>query len=132
MKEKAVEYFKNGYSCSESVIRAASEEGICPKEFLPIATAFSGGMSSGCVCGTVAAAQLINGYNFGRENVLGNEVIARQNARAIVDEFKKRNKATCCRILSGGLEGPARKERCAKYVADVCEIIEDIIKTKVK
>ena len=132
MKEKAVEYFKNGYSCSESVIRAASEEGICPKEFLPIATTFSGGMSSGCVCGTVAAAQLINGYNFGRENVLGNEVIARQNARAIVDEFKKRNKVTCCRILSGGLEGPARKERCTKYVADVCEIIEDIIKTKVK
>ena len=120
MKEKAVEYFKNGYSCSESVIKAASEEGICPKEILSIATAFSGGMSSGCVCGTIAAAQLINGYNFGRENVLGNEVVARQNAKAIVDE------------LSGGLEGPARKERCAKYVADVCEIIEDIIKTKVK
>mgnify|MGYP001052061494 FL=1 len=132
MKEKAIEYFKSGFSCSESIIKAASEEGICPKEFLSIATAFSGGMSSGCVCGTVAAAQLINGYYFGRENSLGNEVVARQNARAIVDEFKKRNKVTCCRILSGGLEGPARKERCAKYVADVCEIIEDIIKAKVK
>lgn len=33
MKEKAVEYFKNGYSCSESVIKAASEEGLCPKDF---------------------------------------------------------------------------------------------------
>lgn len=132
MKEKAIEYFKSGFSCSESIIKAASEEGICPKEFLSIATAFSGGMSSGCVCGTVAAAQLINGYYFGRENVLGNEVIARQNAKAIVDEFKKRNKVTCCRVLSGVLEGPARKERCAKYVADVCEILEDIIKTKVK
>lgn len=132
MKEKAIEYFKSGFSCSESIIKAASEEGICPKEFLSIATAFSGGMSSGCVCGTAAAAQLINGYYFGRENVLGNEVIARQNAKAIVDEFKKRNKVTCCRVLSGGLEGPARKERCAKYVADVCEILEDIIKTKVK
>ena len=132
MKEKAVEYFKTNNSCSESIIRAASEEGLCPKELLSVATAFCGGLSSGCVCGTIAAAQLINGYNFGRENALGNEVIARQNAKAIVDEFKKRNKVTCCRILSGGLEGPARKERCAKYVADVCEIIEDIIKTKVK
>lgn len=132
MKEKAIEFFKSGFSCSESIIKAASEEGICPKEFLSIATAFSGGMSSGCVCGTVAAAQLINGYYFGRENVLGNEVVARQNAKAIVDEFKKRNKVTCCRVLSGGLEGPARKERCAKYVADVCENLEDIIKTKVK
>ena len=132
MKEKAIEYFKSGCSCSESIIKAAIEEGICPKEFLSIATAFSGGMSSGCVCGTVAAAQMINGYHFGRENIFGNEVIARQNAKAIVDEFKKRNKVTCCRVLSGGLEGPARKERCAKYVADVCEIIEDLIKTKVK
>lgn len=89
-------------------------------------------MSSGCVCGTVAAAQLINGYHFGRENICGNDVNARQNAKAIVDEFKNRNKVTCCRILSGGLEGPARKERCSKYVADACDIIEEIVKAKVK
>lgn len=131
MKEKAVEYFKNGYSCSESIIKAASEAGLCPSEFLSIATAFSGGMSSGCACGAMTAAQLINGYHFGRENNCGNEVLARQNARAIIDEFKKRNKVTCCRILSGGLEGPARKERCAKYVADSCEIIEQMLKAKV-
>lgn len=131
MKEKAVEYFKNGYSCSESVIKAASEEGLCPKDFLSIATAFSGGMSSGCACGAMTAAQLINGYHFGRENVCGNDVNARQNAKAIVDEFKSRNKVTCCRILSGGLECPARKERCSKYVSDACEIIEQMLKAKV-
>ncbi len=130
MKEKAIEYFKNGYSCSESVIKAASEEGLCPKEFLSIATSFSGGMSSGCLCGTVAAAQLINGYHFGRENVNGNEIQARENAKKIVDEFKDRNKLTCCRVLSGGLEGIAKKERCSKYVADICEIIEEMIKVK--
>ena len=131
MKEKAVEYFKNGFSCSESVIKAASEEGLCPKEFLSVATAFSGGMASGCVCGALAAAQMINGYNFGRENNCGNEALARQNAKDIVDEFKNRNKVTCCRVLSGGLEGAARKERCSKYVADSCEIIEKLLKAQV-
>ena len=122
MKEKAIEYFKSGYSCSESIIKAGAEAGLCPEELLSVATAFSGGMSSGCVCGALASAQLINGYNFGRENSKGNETIARQNASAIVEEFKKRNKVTCCNVLSAGLQGMARKENCSKYVADVCEI----------
>lgn len=128
IKEKAVEYFKNGFSCSESIIKAASETGLCPMELLPIATAFSGGMSSGCLCGTVAASQLINGYHFGRENAQGNELLARQNAAKIVEEFKARNKVTCCKVLSGGLEGMAKKERCSKYVSDACEILEGILK----
>ena len=73
MKEKAVDYYLNyGYSCAESVLKAASEGGLCPKELLSCATAFSGGMASGCVCGAVAAAQIVNGYNFGRENSKGN------------------------------------------------------------
>lgn len=127
MKEKAIKYFKEGFSCSESIIKAASEEGLCPKELLPIATAFSGGMSSGCLCGTLAAAQLINGYYFGQNNSKGNEVTARQNASYLVEEFKKRNKVTCCRVLSAGLQGMARKENCSKYVADVCELLEGIM-----
>ena len=127
MKEKAIEYFKSGYSCSESIIKAGAEAGLCPEELLSVATAFSGGMSSGCVCGALASAQLINGYNFGRENLKGNETIARQNASAIVEEFKKRNKVTCCKVLSAGLQGMARKENCSKYVTDACEIIEGIM-----
>lgn len=125
MKQKALEYFVNGgCSCSESIVKAAIEQGLCPKEFFPAATAFSGGMSSGCVCGTVASAQMISGFN--------NPVDARANAKFIVDEFKKRNKVTCCRILAKGLQGAERKQHCSKFVADVCEILEDVIKTKVK
>lgn len=128
---KAVEYFNNGYSCSESIIKVAIEKGLCPKEFLPVATSFSGGMSSGCLCGAVSAVQLILGYHFGRENSDGNELLARQYAQKVVEEFKARNKVTCCRVLSGGLEGSAKKERCSKYVADAVEILEGILKVQV-
>ncbi len=127
----AVNYFKNGYSCSESVIRAAIDEGLCDEVLLSCATSFSGGMSSGCVCGAVAAAQMILGYNFGRDNSRGNEVCARAKAEEFVEKFKERNKLTCCKVLSGGLQGPARKERCSKYVSDACEILEELIKVKV-
>lgn len=132
MKEQAVNYYVNqGYSCAESVIKAASDAGLCPKELLSCATAFSGGMASGCVCGAVAAAQIVNGYNFGHENSKGNEVAARENAAKIVEEFKKRNKVTCCRVLSKGFEGVERKAHCSKFVSDACEILEELVKVKV-
>ena len=120
---KAIEYFKNGSSCSESIIRYAIEKGLCPENFFPVATAFSGGMSSGCICGTVAAVQMIAGFNDPQN--------ARTNAKYIVEEFKKRNKVTCCRSLSAGYDGMAKKEHCAKYLADAWEILEEILKVKV-
>lgn len=132
MKEKAVNYYmNNGYSCSESVIKAAIDEGLCDKSLLSVATAFSGGMSSGCVCGAVAAAQMISGIHFGRDNIYENQESAREKAAFIVEEFKKRNKVTCCRVLSKNLSGMERKQNCSKYVADACEILEQLLNVKV-
>ncbi len=124
---KATDYFMNGYSCSESIIKYAVDKGLCPAELLPCATTFSGGMSSGCLCGAVAAAQIVLGYNFGRENIKGNEVIARAKAKELVDEFKSRNKVTCCKILSRGLEGMERKHNCCKMVTDAQEIMDNLV-----
>lgn len=131
IKEKALEYFRNGYSCSESVMQACVDEGLCGSELLPCATTFSGGMSSGCVCGTIAASQIILGSHFGKNNKYENPVVGREKAAKFVEEFKKRNKVTCCRVLCAGLEGSARKEHCAKLVTDACEILEELIKVKV-
>ena len=102
---------------------AAIDEGLCDKSFA-CATPFSGGMSSGCLCGAVAGAQLVIGYNTGRENVNGNEVTARKLAASVVEEFKNRNKFTCCKALTAGYEGPQRKEHCVKMVEDGAEILE--------
>ncbi len=131
LKEKAVQYYKQGYSCSESVVMSAIDEGLCDKALLACATPFSGGMMSGCVCGAVAGAQLVIGYNTGRENIKGNEVIARKLSASVVEEFKSRNKVTCCKVLTAGLEGMQRKEHCCKMVADGAEILENLIGLKV-
>ena len=132
MKEKAIEnYINGGYSCSESIIKAAIDEGMCDKSLLAVATAFSGGMSSGCVCGAVAAAQIISGCYFGKDNKFNNPEKARENAAFIVEEFKKKHKVTCCRILSKGMQGAERKLNCSKYVADACDIVEQLLKVKV-
>jgi len=133
MKEKAVGYYKQGYSCSESVIQAAIDEGLCDKNLLSVATAFSGGMSSGCLCGAVAGAQIIIGANFGKQNSRQNEEIARTKSKEFIDEFKKNRKATCCKVLTAGLEfgSPERKQNCAKLVEECAEILEKMVGEKV-
>jgi len=133
MKEKALNYYKQGYSCSESVVKAAIDAGLCEKSLLSVATSFSGGMSSGCICGAVAGAQMVLGYNFGKENPGGNQESARAKAKEFIEEFKKNHKATCCRVLTAGLEfgSPERKQNCTSLVEECAEILEDLVKIKV-
>lgn len=130
---KAAEYFNNGYSCSESIIMDAIDKGLVPKETLSIATAFSAGMSSGCLCGAIAGSQIVIGHLFGRENANGNEVIARAKAKEFIEEFKKSHRATCCRVLTAGMDmaSPERKAHCTNMVNDCSKILEEIIKVKV-
>lgn len=132
MKEKAVDYYKNGLSCSESVVCAAIDEGLCEKSLLAVATAFSGGMSSGCLCGAVAGAQIVLGNIYGRQNLKNNDNTARIKAKEFLDEFKKRKKATCCRVLSSGYEfaSKERKENCTTLVEECATILEDMIGVK--
>lgn len=84
-----------------------------------------------CLCGTVAAAQMILGFNFGRDNLKNNEICAREKAKEFMTRFKEKNKVTCCRVLSSGYEGLAKKRTLSKFIADACEIIQDLVKVKV-
>lgn len=130
MKEKATSYYQQGYSCSESVIQAAIDEGLCDRSLLAVATAFSGGMSSGCLCGAVAGAQMVLGYNFGKTNSKNNEETARAKAKEFIEEFKQKRKATCCRVLSSGMDfaSPERKQNCTSIVGECAEILEKMAK----
>ncbi len=122
---KAAEYFYQGYSCSESILMEAIEKGLVPKEILPMATSFSGGMGSGCLCGAIAGSQMVLGYTLGRER-------ARAAAKKFIQEFLKNHPATCCRVLTRGLDmaSPERKAHCSNMVNDCSKILEEMIKVK--
>ena len=131
---KAVEYFtKQGYSCAESVVQSAIDEGIVPEELLSVASSFSGGIGSGCLCGAIGGSQWVIGYLFGKNNPNGNEYSARTKAKEFIEEFKKNHKATCCRVLTAGMDmaSPERKAHCANMVDECSKILKDIIKVKV-
>ena len=131
---KACEYFNNGYSCSESMIKWAIDEGLVSEELLPVATSFSGGMGSGCLCGAVAGAQMIIGSQFGRENKYGNETIARMKAKELIQRFMEKHKATCCRVLTRGMEmgSPERKAHCTNMVEYCQKLVEELVSVEVK
>lgn len=130
---KASEYFNNGYSCSESMIKWAIDEGLVSDELLSVATPFSGGMGSGCLCGAIAGAQIIIGSQFGRENKYGNELLARVKAKELIQRFMETHKATCCRVLTRGMEmgSPERKAHCTNMVNDCENLVKDLLKSEI-
>ena len=130
---RAAEYFQNGFSCSESLIKWAIDEDLVSEELLSVATPFSGGMGSGCLCGAIAGAQMIIGFQYGRDNKHGNEVLARAKAKEFIKRFTETHKATCCRVLTRGLDMASveRKAHCTNMVNDCQILVEDILKIKV-
>ena len=129
---KAAEYFNNGYSCSESMIRWAIDEGLASEDLLPAATSFSGGMGVGCLCGAIAGAQMVIGSQFGRDNIYGNENLARAKAKELAQRFMEKHKATCCRVLTRGMEfsGPNRKAHCTNMVDDCQKFVEELLRAE--
>ena len=133
MKNKAVENFKNGYSCSESIVKAAADRGLVNHNLIPVATPFSGGISSGCLCGAVAGMQLVIGAMKGRQDNSTSPNDAKITAKLAMDKFKELHKVTCCRALTAGLDmaSPERKQHCCALVNDCAEILEEICEIKV-
>lgn len=130
MKDIAVKYFLDGYSCSESVVMAAIDKGYVPKEMLSVATSFSGGMGVRCLCGAVAGAQLVIGALYGRNNDNRDGMQARALAKEFNERFSKKYKVNCCKVLSAGFSdfhSPERKQHCTSMVNDSCEILDSLL-----
>lgn len=131
---EAIEYFNQGYSCSESIVKEAIDKGLCDKSLLSVASSFSGGMGNGCLCGAIAGAQLVIGALYGRENKNNNEPQARALAKKFIEDFKATHKVTCCKILSKGFEfnSPERKQHCTNFVEFCSKNLYNLIGETIK
>ena len=130
MKEKATKYFKEGYSCSEAILKAAIDEELISEHILPVATAFSGGMSSGCLCGAVAACQIIIGATNGRTDIAQPPDTAKALAKEFLTQFKEKRGSSCCRVLTAkhNFSSPERKLHCTQIVNDATELLEQLLR----
>jgi len=137
--EKALDYFRNSYNCSQSVLVSFGEELVLSEDdCLKIATAFGGGMGrQQYICGTVTGALMVLGLKYGKG--LNDPEEKKKNTYRITkeffDEFKRLNGSVNCLDLLDGLDmnNPADhkkiveqnyfKIRCEKYVADAVNIL---------
>ena len=103
--EKAVELFKEGYNCSQSVVAAFADlYGFTPEQALKVSASFGGGIgrmrqTCGAACGLFMLAGLETGCTEGkdREGKEANYKVVQE----LAEEFRKRNGSLICAELLG-------------------------------
>lgn len=142
--EKAIEYFRNKFNCSQSVLTAfSSENGLSENDSLKVACAFGGGMGrQQLTCGAVTGALMALGLKFGKgiDDPEEKKQLTYAKTREFFEEFTKIHGSTNCIELLDGLnmtDPEDQKEimernlfviNCERYVADAVNITEKLIK----
>jgi C_GCAxxG_C_C family probable redox protein len=140
--ETAEKRFIEGFSCSQSVFSAFAEtEGMDLDLALSISTSFGAGMARlGDTCGAVTGGMMVLGLKFPRL-VADDSEAKEKNYRLVhefVERFNERFEHSMCRDLLGFDPGSPEasqrfkddselEKRCAGFVREASEIIEEII-----
>jgi C_GCAxxG_C_C family probable redox protein len=140
--QKAVDYFNNGYNCSQAIFAAFNEENeISEETALKVSCGFGAGCGRlGSTCGAVSGGFMVIGKKFGKFRV--DDDAAKEKTYLKVREFAQRfidrNKSINCTELLGchlgtseGIEKAKKegliKKTCPRLVREAAEILSDII-----
>ena len=135
-KEKAVQYYQDGYLCPQSVLAAYAEEyGLTEELALKLGTCLGAGMRKGEVCGACTGALMVLGLMHDDPK---NRKTAYENTKQFLNDFRDLNGSYLCNDLLGcDVRTPegvqyARDhhlftEFCPKMVASAVEILEKIM-----
>lgn len=121
--QKAMEYFEEGYNCSQAVVLAFEDLYQIDREtMLRMSSSFGGGMGRlREVCGSVSGMFLVAGLLYGYDQPKAGEKKAEHYARIqeLASEFREKNGSIVCRELLGlkiqGADVPVPEERTAEY-----------------
>ena len=141
--EKAVNNFKSGYNCAQSVFLAFAEDfGIDKETALKLSSSFGGGMGRlREVCGAVSSMFAIAGLKYGYTSCNDDEAkaIHYELIQALAEKFKQKYGTIICRELlelPEGSDSPIPSKRteeyyqtrpCEAFVRFAAEIIEQEI-----
>lgn len=141
-KEKALDTFKKGFSCSQAVLAAFCQKlGLETDTALKLADGFGGGMGGmGLTCGAVTGAFMVISLKNGRTNA--DDKDSKERTKKLIKEFSGRFEAihghTGCRELLGcslgtpegyayAKENNLFEKKCNQYVVDAAEILDEIL-----
>lgn len=126
-RNKAGGYFKEGYNCAESMLRAYLE--MFPQDFgsgaTRLASALGGGMGrSGCACGALTAAEMVLGMFAGRESCQEDLGRVYRLSGELHQLFKEKFGSTCCRVLTKeDYQSNEHFRQCLKITGDTAMLL---------
>ena len=140
-QEKAVQYFRDGFHCSQAVFAAFADEcSLSEEQALKIGACFGGGMRKAEVCGACSGALMVLGSLYGQYDLADEE--SRQTANEVNDRMMEGFEEACgsylCREILGcdistpegkqyAREKKLFKELCPQLVANAVTVLEKII-----
>lgn len=139
--EKSVNYFKNGFNCSQALLATfAPDLGLSEETALKIATPFGGGARKGEMCGAVSGALMVLGLKYGHYhyNAPEEKLNAYKIAEDYMDRFIAKKGTVVCRELLGyDVSKPEDKVKikeldlfksiCPEMIKCATEIVEQML-----
>ena len=138
----AVENYKSGLNCAESVYDALIRSGVlkADPDTRSMAIGFGGGIGlGGYTCGALSAAVMANGAVYGRPNpweidseIRGREISEKYYRRynKLLHDFEKMNGGVLCRNICDKFDDFHSKERrkmCMELVANTAALTYDYL-----
>lgn len=138
-KTFAVQQFKSGFNCAQSVVSAfASDLGLDEKTAIRITSGFGGGMGrQQLTCGALTGAYMVIGYLHGMhapDDDLANEKAAKLIQKFTSDFKSKYGHSDCYNLMGVNLnteEGKKEAEeknlyelKCEKFILEIVEMLE--------
>jgi len=142
--EKAKEYFKNGYNCSQAVVAAYADMfGMNTEDALRFSEGFGGGMGRmRSVCGAVTGMYMLAGLKYSKATAkdIDTRELIYSKVQEMSKEFEKINGTTICGDLLGvnrpkdestrpeeRTESYYKKRPCIGCVEDAARIVEKVL-----
>ncbi len=139
--EKASQYFKQKFHCSQAVLASFAEDlGLTEEQALKLGGCFGAGMCKGEVCGACVGALMVLGMRFGQYKIEDRESRVKTNTltERFLDEFGKMNGSYLCRELLNcdvatkagreyAIEHNLFTEFCPRMVVSAVELIEKLM-----
>lgn len=134
VRENAEQLYKNGeFYCSEAVVKAVLEgfgEEVS-HHIIAMSSGFPVGIGGAeCTCGAISGGVMTIGYFFGRSKGASPEVAkSMQLSKELYDRFIKRNKCSCCKILTKNMTKGSKEhlKQCVRFTGEVAQDCVDII-----
>lgn len=133
-RNKAGDYFKEGYNCAEAIFLTYREL-LAPEmdpAMVKLMTGFGGGLGHhGCMCGALSSSIVALNMIKGRTTNQESRDEAYELAKEFAEKFEDKYNATCCRALNPyPFDTQEHLKNCLKIIGNTSKMLMEYLEEK--